>query len=308
MEDFSIMTKRLLAVVLSVLMVLGCTMTASANFSDTVENEHFEAIEILAAMGLIKGTDATSFSPDAPVRRDQMALFIARLVTALRVNDATADAVNATSFADCTNPTFYDAINFCASAGIINGRDATTYDPAGNVTLQEGIAMAVRALGYKDLAYPAGYITKAIQIGLLTKLDGAFGVAMTRAEVAQLMYNTLNNAKYVVDAQNGLYTSIATIFYSGYRETEVVVVATEKNYEESYSAADEGKVLVFDGTTSHEFDAPANAEDYLFNPAIMLTLPGGQKNVLILKTSNSASASFLTGVNSLEAGKDVVTT
>ena len=54
-------------------------------FTDIVGNVHAEAINQIAALGVARGTSATSFEPHLPVRRDQMASFVARTLEVLAI-------------------------------------------------------------------------------------------------------------------------------------------------------------------------------------------------------------------------------
>src|SRR4051812_16695038 len=58
----------------------GYTLPASkaSGFTDIGGNEHKADIEQLATIGIVHGTTPTTYSPDDPVRRDQMASFLVR--------------------------------------------------------------------------------------------------------------------------------------------------------------------------------------------------------------------------------------
>src|SRR3954447_5018114 len=56
-----------------------CQNVSSANpFTDVGPSAHHDNILCLAATGITQGTSSTTYSPDTPVRREQMASFIAR--------------------------------------------------------------------------------------------------------------------------------------------------------------------------------------------------------------------------------------
>lgn len=52
-------------------------------FADTENNTHVNAIDRARELGLVRGTSATTFAPNDPTRRDQMASLLARMADAL---------------------------------------------------------------------------------------------------------------------------------------------------------------------------------------------------------------------------------
>lgn len=183
---------RILVVILALVMFVGGTVNIAA-FEDVNSSPHKNAIETLAAMGLVKGISETEFDPYRPVARHEMALFIARIKSGLNIDDS-PEMENDTVFTDLVNPTFNAAISYCYKHKIIEGRGDNIFDPLGTVSVQEALTMAIRAMGYTNLNYPDGYIDHAKKFGLLVGLEDAnYFAGMTRDQVAQLMYNTLNS-------------------------------------------------------------------------------------------------------------------
>lgn len=248
------MTKRLLAVVLAVMMVIGCTVSANAYTDVSATDKHALAIETLSNMEIIVGTTATEFNPNGLITREQMALLIARLSTALRV-DASQGAANNSGFTDVVDSTYFDAINYCKNFGIIQGRDETTYDPKGNIILQDAVTMAVRAMGYTDLPYPAGYIQRGAIFGLFANLTGSYTAPITRAEAAQLMYNALYSPYFTINGGQTTTTMMDVIY--DYAIVRGQVVATPNFYVEdvaSGKAAAGTITVVVDDTTGISVD------------------------------------------------------
>ncbi|HUF32169.1 MAG TPA: S-layer homology domain-containing protein [Acidimicrobiales bacterium] len=96
-------------------------------FSDIRGNAHEDRINQLAAIGVVRGTSDTTYSPAATVRRDQMASFIVR-----SVEHATGEpmASSGSHFADTRGNTHEEAIDKVAEARIAAGTTATTYSPS----------------------------------------------------------------------------------------------------------------------------------------------------------------------------------
>jgi hypothetical protein len=104
------------------------------------ENSQFEAdINAVAAAGITTGTTATTFSPNDPVTREQMAAF---LVRALALADVATDAFtdDEASFAE-------DEINALAASGVTKGTSATLFSPGAQVLRDQMASFLARALG-----------------------------------------------------------------------------------------------------------------------------------------------------------------
>jgi hypothetical protein len=114
----------------------------SAGYTDLtgLSADAVKAINQLAELGITKGTSATTYSPNNNVTRWQMALFLARLVTAAGVTlaDPPADA----GFTDLAglSADAVKAINQLAAVSISKGTSATTFSP-GEVVLRWQMAL-----------------------------------------------------------------------------------------------------------------------------------------------------------------------
>lgn len=192
--------KKFLTLVLAVMMVVSAfsfSTSAASQFTDVkADNEYLaKSVSLLNYMGIAKGVSDKEFGVDQPVTRQQFALFIYRLMKGGK--DAPAASSNTTRFTDLTDPTYFYAISWANAQGIVNGRSATTFDPTGEITLQEAYTMIIRALGYEEnetLAYPFGYIEKAekenvaLDEGLDSKIT--YTDKLTRGDMAIILYNT----------------------------------------------------------------------------------------------------------------------
>ena len=208
--------KRFLAMTLVMVMMIGAlAMSTSAKLFDDVEAlkdaDLSAAIDLLSELGIAKGTTTETFDPESNVTRQQFALFVARIHTATPEyfvsNESVKDEI---PFGDLKDPTYFLAIKHCYENNIINGKVAPTedakgtFDPEGEIMLQEAVTMLVRALGYDNqgLSYPVGFLAKAKEIGLLE----GFGLAskkaesmVSRADMAGLLYNYFQGNYYEVN-------------------------------------------------------------------------------------------------------------
>lgn len=183
--------KKFLALVLAMLMIVSAAATVSA-FSDVAEdNQYATAIDDLVEKKIINGVGDDKFDPDGSVTRWQMALMIARALTA----DDTIDWSKGTQlFADVDQ--WYGAINYAYSKGIVTGIGNNLFAPNEGIKYHDALIMALRALGYTvdvtgDPYYLAGFF-KAEELGLTANVDiEKADKALTRAETAQILYNML---------------------------------------------------------------------------------------------------------------------
>ncbi len=236
--------RRYLSGSLATLLILGAMMSTGAyakSYEDvTADHIYAEQIEILSDIGVIKGTGDTEFSPEAPVTREQMALLLFRLM----IGKDSAGTLNTSPFTDLYDKTYHGAISWANASGYILGTSDRTFEPAEGITMQDAMAMLVRALGHSSLqmnaGYPWTYIDAAVKLGLDDGMETVpYTKELTRAEVAGLLYNALT-AEYLIPrtASNGMTfyestTIIERVF--GYEIDEAVIVATNKH---SLGAAD----------------------------------------------------------------------
>lgn len=180
--------KKFLALALALLMMAGAGVGVVAS-SAAEAGDYDSAINYLAALEVFKGYTDGETHADEDVQRYQMALFFVRALTGM-TDDASWDGT--CSFTDVKN--YGGAIGYVENLKIINGIGDGLFAPNAGIRYQDALVMAVRALGYgDDLAYPYGYITKAIQLGLTKSISGvSYAETLTRGETAQVILNVLN--------------------------------------------------------------------------------------------------------------------
>ena len=109
---------------------------------------YFLAVTWAALTGVSTGTSDTTFSPNDPVTREQLAAFLYRFTTLCGI-DCRADG-DLSKFADQNQISGYakDAISWAVGAGIINGKSPTAVAPRAYATRAEIAAMLCRLLDY----------------------------------------------------------------------------------------------------------------------------------------------------------------
>jgi hypothetical protein len=122
-------------------------------FVDLGGNVHAEAINQLAAVGVARGTSATTFSPGSPVRRDQLATFVDRAHE--QVTGARLPAGDA-RFVDVQGNLHEASIEALAAAGIVHGVAPDRYGPELPVRRDQMASFLARHL---DLLHGTGRVT-----------------------------------------------------------------------------------------------------------------------------------------------------
>ena len=136
-------------------LLLGIGLSAHT-FKDVTQYE--DAIELLSQIEVIKGYNADAFGPDDNVTRWQMALLISKLRTGNTETAVWAAESEEIAFADILPERHYPAaIAYAHANGIIIGQAAGIFNPDANITVQDGLTMCVRALGYPRAGYDSGY-------------------------------------------------------------------------------------------------------------------------------------------------------
>lgn len=97
----------------------------NTQFTDVVSGSYYEGYVVWAAQnGIVKGTSDTTFSPNEPVTREQMAVFLYRYAQYLGM-DVSSKGADLSSFADASSVSSWalDAVKWAVANGIINGTD-----------------------------------------------------------------------------------------------------------------------------------------------------------------------------------------
>lgn len=181
-------------------------------FDDIAYSDAVTAIEALASRAIISGAGDGSFAPDKTMTRAEFATIV---VKALGLTVTAAD-----TFSDVASTSWYAPyVGTASTYGIVNGKSATAFDPTGTITRQEAAVMVVRAskLCGLDTSMTASAIrdmlaqfTDYIQVADWAKESMAYcysgGIlnqsaleilpttAVTRGEVAQMLFNMLGKA------------------------------------------------------------------------------------------------------------------
>jgi hypothetical protein len=120
-----------------------CILSATASgktFPDIQGHSEQSAIEALAARGVVGGKSDAVFDPDAPMTRAEFAAMMTRGLGLVQGVPVTFVDVGASDW-------YYESVRIAYAYGIINGRSATEFGPAGLMTREEAAAMVARIAG-----------------------------------------------------------------------------------------------------------------------------------------------------------------
>lgn len=194
------MKRKLTALLLSVVLLLGVvSLPGSAAFVDVDKaTKYQESIEVLVALGMLKGYEDNSFRPENTITRAEFATVITRM---LGLESIVGGASAAGIFTDMKigggEHWASGYIKVAYDLGIILGMGDGTFAPDNPVTYEQAIKMMVCALGYEAAAtelggWPAGYIAQADMLNMTKSIQvDKTNTAASRGMVAQILYNSL---------------------------------------------------------------------------------------------------------------------
>ena len=172
-------TKRVISAALALCLALSLCVGAQAAGSRQ---------EALQALGILSGDDSLS----STVTRAQFA----QMLTAASPYKDAAEGYGASLFKDLRGEHWASGyVRIAVEQGWMSGYADGTFRPDQAITLEEGCAALLKALGYDPSAlkgaYPAAQLAKASSIGLLDQVSAAQGTSLTRQDCVNLFYNLL---------------------------------------------------------------------------------------------------------------------
>ena len=182
----------------------------AVSFTDIKAHENKQAIETLAAYGIINGMTKTTFAPDSSMTRAQFAKIV---VCSLGLSPEYRG-----TFRDVPETAWYASyVDTAAAYGIVNGVGDGKFHPEGSITVQEAATMVARAAAlcglstqlsdpdaalhaYRDAAQVSSWAGPSMAYCAASGLWAADGSALTpgrailRCEIAQMLYGLLLRA------------------------------------------------------------------------------------------------------------------
>lgn len=197
--------KKALTILLAVAMMFCFSATAfAADFTDTanVSKTAQDAINKVAALGIVEGYEDGSFKPAANITRAEFAK-MADIAAGLEKSARDLEGA-ASSYKDVKTGVWYTGwVNLASAQGYVKGYENGTFGPNNNITYAEVCTVLMRLLGYNDNLtgpWPINYINKATQLDILDDVEGfSANVPATRANVAIMLAETLDQDMVVWD-------------------------------------------------------------------------------------------------------------
>ena len=204
--------KKLLALVLAMVMAFSLMLTANAAVKyddyqdkDSITDEFTEAVQVLTGLEVMQG-DEKGFRPSDKITRAEAAAVIYRAVTGDVTDRQTALYKDYGTFTDVKSDDWFAGyVGYCQNAGYIKGTSPTTFQPYGQVTGYEVLAMILRAVGYgKNNEFTGG--SWQVNVASLARQLG-----VTRNVTAAHMEQTLNMAAPREVVADLIFMTIATV-------------------------------------------------------------------------------------------------
>ena len=210
--------KKVLALVLAVVMIMGTVAVASAkDYTDVkADSDYAVAIDVLSNLNILDGFkdgENYKFQPDGYFTRAQAAKIVAIVHNAATTGaikgQDTVSALYANAqnpFVDCNDSWALPFINYCRITNLADGMTKTTYAPERLLTGVQWLKMMLTTLnfdtdkeGYTGTGWDVNVLNRANEIGLLEGLPEGWKAIenVKRGEAAQILFNALN--KYLVE-------------------------------------------------------------------------------------------------------------
>ncbi|MBE6931775.1 MAG: hypothetical protein E7464_00120 [Ruminococcaceae bacterium] len=120
-------------------------------FADVPEYTWYtSAVDWAAENGVVYGTSATTFSPNAPVTREQVATILYRLGDLLGEDVATYSPISGFKDADQASDYAKSALMWAVDVGILQGNDKNMLNPLGATTRAEMATILLRYIAWLE--------------------------------------------------------------------------------------------------------------------------------------------------------------
>ena len=253
---------------MTVSMVVAGAGAVEPTYGDTAGHWAENAIDRWSGHGIIQGSNG-EFDPNGPLTCAQLATILAKLLKLPAATDA--------GFTDNTaDAWYYDAINRCAAAGILNGNGDGTVTPEAPITRERAMVMLARALGIEPIrkpdltkytdaaqvsAYAQGYVAALIEAGIVG--------GVTADELAP--QDNINRASTVTILDRAISTYADQAGATVKADGKGLVLVVAENVK--ITGAPEGsKIVVADGATGLTVNGKSVSDDQTY--IVPKTTPG----------------------------------
>ena len=244
------------------------TGAVEPTYGDTAGHWAESSIERWSAYGIIQGSNG-QFDPNGQLTCAQLATILAKLLKLPAAKDG--------GFTDNTaDAWYYDAINRCAAAGILNGNGDGTVTPEAPITRERAMVMLARALGIEPIrkpdltkytdaaqvsAYAQGYVAALIEAGIVG--------GVTADELAPQANINRASTVTILDRAISTYADQAGATVKADGKGIVLVVAENVKIT---NAPEGTKIVVADGATGLTVNGKSVSDDQTY--IVPKTTPG----------------------------------
>lgn len=326
--------KKFLSIVMVLMMVFAFSASAFAvDYSDvdSLAQEVQDSIAKVSALAIFEGDGDNTFRPNDTITRAEFAK-VACVAAGLGTS---GDALKntASQFTDVQPGEWWTGwINLAVAQGYMKGDPNGTFRPKDPITMAEVTTVLLRMLGYTDNLpglWPVDYIAQAGKLDLFDNVDFKSDAPATRAQVAVLLDNNLDQNLVVWSKDKDAFEDkdpVVTLMGDSFRGTTaenvrfdgaslVYKTVDDKLVLDSASSIDSMvDAYKYTGTNKDQLElvyATANgapskvADDYAISGGLTLADLAGQEADIIydLKTDGSKNE-----VKYIEVTSKVVTT
>lgn len=249
-----------------------------------------KAIELLSALGFVKGDGDGLFRPKEQISRGEFAIMLTNI---FRDELKTAADIPFTDIEG--NEDLKQAVAALYIQGIMVGGTDGRFRPNDCITGTEAIKTVVSLLGYDSLAqknggYYKGYLSEATRLGILKNISIKYDEPVTRGEIAQLIVNAFDvkvmGVSSINNNRNGMTVeksdNTMLMYYSGIYQDIGVITATHTTGLDNAAGCGANMVQVTSDGTEQLYDiGESDAENYLgYNVKLYYTVDDSDDKVL----------------------------
>lgn len=222
-----------------------------------VSDKAQEAADFLMGLGLANGKEDGKFHPEQGITREEFAKL---LVGVLGLEKEALLSSGEQTFTDVERDRWsHRYVSMAVSMGMTRGFEDGSFRPAESVTRAQAAAMLVRCFGYNDSyvqgSWPANYISKAAELGILSGAEGEHSAALGRGDAALMVRNALHGkylfgydeGKMLMSEKRGIYLirGARLIMYTTYMDTESMEfeITSESELESGVLKTGEKQIL-----------------------------------------------------------------
>ncbi|HWS41467.1 MAG TPA: S-layer homology domain-containing protein [Pseudoflavonifractor sp.] len=187
------MKKRLLSGLVCAVLLLSLAAPAFAVETQVTQQE---AAQVLAALDIMTGDENGNLHLEKNVTRAE---FVKLTVAASAYADSVGPTASVSPYPDVAKGAWYASyVQVAKEKGVVQGNTKGIFEPDRNITLVEGVTMALRLLGYQDSDFSGAWGSGQMAMYRTLKLDRNIPAAqadtMTRQDSLWLFYNLLTAA------------------------------------------------------------------------------------------------------------------